>query len=138
MKTRTCSIAACCTAFLLLLPGLAAADAGAAAEPAGARAAAPTPAVPSPVPAPDQGADPALERFVRSLDADSRAENGECSPAVAEGLEGAVQRSTCYDCDSPLNSCTPGTSYCRSYCLQLTGEIGICSFECKCCVCPEG
>ena len=57
------------------------------------------------------------------------------SPLIEPSV--VIESATCVDCDSPQGSCTPGNAACNNYCLSLVGEIGICHFQCNCCVCPE-
>ncbi len=51
----------------------------------------------------------------------------------AEPLSGGP----CLDCDSYQGYCVHGDNRCRNYCLLLVGEVGMCSLDCDCCVCPE-
>ncbi|HEX6203742.1 MAG TPA: hypothetical protein VF100_12115 [Thermoanaerobaculia bacterium] len=135
-------LSAACWIVCLLLAGIASAEQAAgspAASPPAAPAhrAAPPEAAPSPAPPP--GA-PSLELL---LFGGGEGAGGGCSAAGAAaapgtvGVPGALQLSTCSDCDSAVGSCTPGDGRCRNFCLGLVGEIGICGSQCNCCVCPE-
>lgn len=58
-------------------------------------------------------------------------------PLFDGGLAGAQAVDNCSDCDSSQGYCSQGDQSCRSYCLNLVGEIGFCNSQCNCCVCPE-
>lgn len=130
-RTRLAATLICCTVALALAGG-------AAADEQAPNAATPPAAAPGSGPAQPPAAVPdGADRPRFLLTGEGAAGGGACAPAAPGDASAPLERSTCVDCDSPQGYCSPGTPTCRNYCLSLVGEIGICSQECNCCLCPE-